>query len=469
MSLKKKIVLALLVVILVLLNVAIFHHHGDLTGNVELHMLISGTKKTEVQDYYSPTKAVIGTQTGLDQLTKKNKEMELKFTQTSDTKYTRIDLGVLKAKFTISKMWYEYNGKTQEVDLSAFTEENAVDLNDITSSKIEDGKLVVETKADDPYIIAKAGPTSFVAEIAHRKQTALTIRKVIYALLLDLFAVAIVVLWKKKFSTLPQELWQNRRLILQLARNDFKMKFAGSVLGTFWAFVQPVVTVLVYWFVFGHLGSGNVTASTGVSYPFVLWLIAGLVPWFFFQDALIGGTNSLIEYSYLVKKVVFKISILPIVKQISALYVHIFFIGVMLVLYAAAGHFPDIYMLQVLYYSFAMFIYTLGVCYATSAIVIFFRDLSQIINIILQVQIWMTPIMWNIDTIGPSLPGWALTILKLNPMYYIAMGYRDAMMNKMWFWQRFDQTVYFWLITVVFFGLGTFLFNRLKVHFADIL
>lgn len=201
----------------------------------------------------------------------------------------------------------------------------------------------------------------------------------------------------------------------------------------------------------------------------MLWLIAGLVPWFFFQDALIGGTNSLIEYSYLVKKVVFKISILPIVKQISALYVHIFFIGVMLVLYAAAGHFPDIYMIQVLYYSFAMFIYTLGVCYATSAIVIFFRDLSQIINIILQVQIWMTPIMWNIDTIGPSLPGWALTILKLNPMYYIAMGYRDAMMNKMWFWQRFDQTVYFWLITVVFFGLGTFLFNRLKVHFADIL
>lgn len=470
MSFKKKVVFVFLVVVLVLLNVVIFHHHGDLTGNVELHMLISGTKKTEVQDYYSPTKAVIGTQTGLDKLDKKNKEMELKFTQTSDTRYTRIDLGVLKAKFTISKIWYEYNGKTQEVDLSAFAKDNAVMSHDIVSSKLEDGKLVVETKADDPYIISKVGPTSFVDEIAHQKQRSLMVRKVIYAILLDLFAVAVVVLWKKKFSTLPRELWENRRLIRQLSRNDFKMKFAGSMLGTFWAFVQPVVTVLVYWFVFGHLGSGDVTATTtGVQYPFVLWLIAGLVPWFFFQDALIGGTNSLVEYSYLVKKVVFKISILPIVKQLSALYVHIFFIGVMLVLYACAGHFPDIYMLQVVYYSFAMFIYTLGVCYATSAIVIFFRDLSQIINIVLQVQIWMTPIMWNIDTIGPSLPGWALTLLKLNPLYYIVMGYRDAMMNKMWFWQRFDMTFYFWAVTMIVFGIGTFLFNRLKVHFADIL
>ncbi len=468
MSFKKKVVLAAAVVILVLLNVLIFHHHENPVGDVELHMLISGTQKTEVQDYYSPTEAVVGTQTGLDQLTKTNHEMELKFMQTSDTKFTRLDLGILKAKFTISKIWYEYDGKKQEVDLNAFTKDKASELHDISSSKVEDGKLVIETKADDPYIITEVGPTSFASEIAHKKQVSLLVRKIIYALLLDILAIGVAFLGKK-YSSLPRELWQNRRLIHQLARNDFKMRFAGSMLGTFWAFVQPVVTVLVYWFVFGHLGSGNVTASTGVSYPFVLWLIAGLVPWFFFQDALIGGTNSLVEYSYLVKKVVFKISILPIVKVISALYVHVFFICVMLVLYACGGHFPNAFMLQVIYYSFAMFIYTLGVCYATSAINIFFRDLSQIINIVLQVQIWMTPIMWNIDTIGPSLPGWALTILKLNPMYYIVMGYRDAMMNQVWFWQRFDQTCYFWLITVVFFGIGIFLFNRLKVHFADIL
>ena len=109
-----------------------------------------------------------------------------------------------------------------------------------------------------------------------------------------------------------KELFGNRKLILNLAKNDFKTKYAGSYLGIVWAFIQPVVTVLVYWFVFevGLRQTGNAEV------PFVLWLIAGLVPWFFFSDALNGGTNSLLEYNYLVKKVVFKISVLPIVKII---------------------------------------------------------------------------------------------------------------------------------------------------------
>ena len=73
--------------------------------------------------------------------------------------------------------------------------------------------------------------------------------------------------------------------------------------------------------------------------------------------------------------------------------------------------------------------YGLGICYLTCAIVIFFRDLTQIINIIIQVQVWLTPIMWNIDTMGSSMPGWLIVIFKLNPMYYIVNGYRDSMMN----------------------------------------
>ncbi len=117
-------------------------------------------------------------------------------------------------------------------------------------------------------------------------------------------------------GTIPEQ----SRLVLSLAKNDFKTKYAGSYLGIVWAFIQPIVTVFVYWFVFGLALRGG--ADRGV--PFVLWLVAGLVPWFFFQDALIGGTNSLLEYNYLVKKVVFNIRILPIVKVISALFVHAF-------------------------------------------------------------------------------------------------------------------------------------------------
>ena len=117
----------------------------------------------------------------------------------------------------------------------------------------------------------------------------------------------------KKLLSLPIELYHNRQLILNLAKNDFKTKYAGSYLGIVWAFIQPIVTILVYWFVF----SVGLKAGNAADYPFVIYLVSGIVPWFFFQDALNGGTNSLIEYNYLVKKVVFKISILPIVKIIS--------------------------------------------------------------------------------------------------------------------------------------------------------
>ena len=269
----------------------------------------------------------------------------------------------------------------------------------------------------------------------------------------------------KKVFELPVELYHNRQLIFSLAKNDFKTKYAGSYLGIVWAFVQPIVTILVYWFVF----SVGLRAGNADDYPFVLYLVSGIVPWFFFQDALNGGTNALLEYNYLVKKVVFKISILPMVKIISALFVHLFFIVVVLVLYACHGYFPDLYVLQLIYYSFSVFVLILGISYLTSAVVVFFRDLSQIINIALQVGVWMTPIMWSFQDLGLAADGTIATILKLNPIYYIVSGYRDALIDKVWFWEHPTLTLYYWIFTVVIFFLGARLFKKLKIHFADVL
>lgn len=272
----------------------------------------------------------------------------------------------------------------------------------------------------------------------------------------------------RTFLSLLIEIYHNRKLVFSLAKNDFKTKYAGSYLGIIWAFIQPIVTVLVYWFVFEKgLKAGAMNTKAGIEVPFVLWLVAGIVPWFFFSDALNGATSALLEYAYLVKKVVFKISILPIVKMISALFVHLFFVGFALVLFAAYGYFPDFYTLQVFYYSLAMFMLILGLSYATCSIVVFFRDLTQIINIALQIGIWVTPIMWNIDTM--ELPPAVLRIFKLNPMYYIITGYRDALINKVWFFEHPVQTIYFWILTAVLFCLGSVIFRRLKVHFADVL
>lgn len=270
----------------------------------------------------------------------------------------------------------------------------------------------------------------------------------------------------KSILSLPAEVFQNRRLVLKLAKNDFKTKYAGSYLGIVWAFIQPIVTVLVYWFVFS-VGFRQDTAGS-LEIPFVLYLVAGIVPWFFFQDALNGGTNALIEYNYLVKKVVFKISILPMVKIISALFVHAFFVFFIMVLYACYGRFPDLYYLQVFYYTFCVFMLVLGLCYATCAIVIFFRDLTQIIGIFLQVGVWNVPIMWIAEDVLKAHP-MLLQIMKFNPMYYVVSGYRDAFFFKAWFWERPGWTLYFWLFTAAAFLFGNWVFRRLKVHFADVL
>lgn len=270
----------------------------------------------------------------------------------------------------------------------------------------------------------------------------------------------------------PVEMLRERKLIWKLAKNDFKTKFAGSYLGTIWAFVQPVITVLVYWFVFEKaLGSAAQTTRAGIEAPFLIWLIAGLVPWFFFQDAMNGGTGALLEYNYLVKKVVFKINILPVVKIVSALFVHLFFLAVAVLICIGYGIYPNWYMLQVFYYAACMVLLTMGLVYATSAIVIFFRDMAQIVAIAIQIGVWATPIMWNIDSpdMAERIPEIVMNILKLNPMYYVVNGYRDALINQVAFWEYPGLTAYFWVFTVLMLWIGTSIFKKLRVHFADML
>ena len=266
-----------------------------------------------------------------------------------------------------------------------------------------------------------------------------------------------------KFTTLPVELYQSRFLIWKLARNDFKKRYAGSYMGAVWAMVQPVVTVGMYYIVFdkimGNTGRGPEDA------PFVLFLTAGLVPWFYFTEALNNGTNAMLEYNYLVKKVVFKISILPIIKIIAATFIHIFFVAVLLVVAAMYGYYPSVYTIQLVYYSFCLFVFVLALCYTTCSIVVFFKDLTQIINIALQIGMWATPILWDIRAVSPQ---WAF-FLKINPLVYIVNGYRSAIYERSWFFEDFFSTMYFWIATVVLFGIGAAVFKRLKVHFADVL
>jgi teichoic acid transport system permease protein len=359
----------------------------------------------------------------------------------------------------------EFSKGEQTIQLTEDKLEDAVKIR-LASAEWENDSAVLQTEGKDASLTF-ADDSFVLDELVRDKAIFLCrLKKIITCILIDLVLLAAICL-ADKFMTLPAELYRNRGLIWKLSKNDFKTRYAGSYLGIFWAFIQPVVTILVYWLVFDKgLNVGSTLTREGIEIPFVLWLTAGLVPWFFFQEALMNGTNALIEYNYLVKKVVFKISILPIIKIMSALFVHLFFVIFVLVLFAAYGYYPDLYTLQVVYYSFCMFVLVLALCYITCSVVVFFRDLSQIISIILQVGVWATPIMWQISIINNR---WLAMLFKLNPMYYIVKGYRDALINKQWFFQDIYLTIYFWGFVLVVFGIGTVIFKRLKVHFADVL
>ena len=222
-----------------------------------------------------------------------------------------------------------------------------------------------------------------------------------------------------------KELYQNRKLIWKLSKNDFRNKFAGAYFGIVWAFIQPMVTVAVYFVVF-QLGLRVQPAATG--YPYICWLVSGIIPWFFFSDALPSASNCLLEYSYLVKKVVFKISVLPIVKVISSLFVHLFFIVFAILIFALMGKLPPV----------------------------------------LNVGMWATPILWDTTTI-PNIPNWLNSLLKLNPLYYIVQGYRDSFMNGLWFFEHPWHTLYFWAFVLMAGLISSKVFKRLRVHFSDVL
>ncbi|MBL0721998.1 MAG: ABC transporter permease [Sulfurovum sp.] len=251
------------------------------------------------------------------------------------------------------------------------------------------------------------------------------------------------------------------RLLLKLTKNDFKQRYLGNFLGIFWAFIQPTATIAVFWFVF-QVGFKSQPVD---NFPFILWLVAGMFPWFYFSEGLAQGTNSILSNSFLVKKIVFNVSLLPFIKILSALAIHIFFIFFMYGMFIYYGYYPNIYWLQVIYYLFAMSILLLGLSWITSSVVIFFKDVEQLVTIIIQFGFWLTPIFWSMKIV----PDKYHSLIELNPIVYIIEGYRNSMIYHKWFWEEPMSTIYFWSITIGIFLIGRFTFHKLRPHFADVI
>ncbi len=255
---------------------------------------------------------------------------------------------------------------------------------------------------------------------------------------------------------------KQRYVIFQLTKRDFQNKYLASYLGLPWAFIQPAVTILVMWVVVS-LGFKAGPTNTGV--PFGPWLVCGLVPWFFISDSILGGTGALMEYSYLIKKIYFRPSIIPIIKILTALVIHLFFIAVLAVFAIGYGYNPGIYWLQVPYYLFATIILVLGICWFTASVTVFMRDMGQLVGVTMQIFFWVTPIIWH----ESMLQGKLRYMIYMNPFSYITNGYRESFFNQGWFFENLTLTIYFWCIAGFFFVFGAIIFSRLKPHFADVL
>ncbi|WP_455795952.1 ABC transporter permease [Clostridium butyricum] len=458
MSNKKVIRIVLIVFSMLLLNGLIFKFCNINKNNVNIMYDVISNNSGEYQLFYSNDGNWSEKQTVNSVYEKINDKQKIDFKVPLNYDYLRFDLGDSISKVEISNIKISYMWKKIELDCNLFLQKD--NQNQIDTIVNKNGKLEIKTSGVDPYITYKISD-KLISELHNYASRIELVVKFILCILLDLIGIYIAIKLKSIYA-LIHEISSNKKLIWSLSKNDFKTKYAGSYLGIIWAFIQPIVTILVYWFVFEF---GLKAGAPVPNVPFIVWFMTGLIPWFFFQDALLNGTNCMQEYSYLVKKVLFKISILPVVKIISALFVHLVFIGFLFFVTSIYGFYPTKYTVQLIYYSFCTFCLSLVLSYATCAIVIFFRDLGQIINILLQVGMWLTPIMWSY-TIMPEKYQW---VLKINPMYYIVEGYRDTVINKVWFFEKSFETIYFWIVMLLLFGLGTTIFKKLKPHFADVL
>lgn len=258
-----------------------------------------------------------------------------------------------------------------------------------------------------------------------------------------------------------KDIYSKKQLIWTLALADFKKRFIGSYLGIFWMFMQPIISIIIYYFVFQIGFKSNPVEN----FPYVLWLMPGIIPWFFFNEAMQNGVSTMISYKHLVKKMVFRIDILPLMKVVSSLIVHFIFVFTLIAVFLLFGEQPSIWWLQTVYYMAGNIILVLGLVYLTSAINVFVKDMGQIVNILLQFGFWIAPIMWDISMM-PERIHW---ILRLNPFTYVVDGFRDSFIYHIGFWSKPLWGVYFWAVSILIFVIGMLLFKKMESQFADVI
>jgi teichoic acid transport system permease protein len=257
-----------------------------------------------------------------------------------------------------------------------------------------------------------------------------------------------------------QHIYDNRYLLFQLTKRNFTQRYVENILGLAWAIINPLAMMVILWIVFGI----GFRARMNMGIPYSAYLITGLIAYIFFQGALSSATNSLKAYSFLIKNVNLRISIIPLVTILSELVMHIIILCLACVILLFAGITPSFYWFQILYYLLAANLLLLGMSWLTASINLLLPDTKNIIDIILSFLFYLTPIFWTPDYFSTKTN----MILKINPLYYIITGYRDSLLFRQPFWIEWQYGIYFWGVTLFTLLMGIAIFLLLKPHFADV-
>jgi len=259
-----------------------------------------------------------------------------------------------------------------------------------------------------------------------------------------------------------KSLIKNRKLVWQLGRNDFRNRFASTSLGSIWGFLQPFVFMFTYVIVFQYILKTN---SSG-DYPYLVWFLPGMAMWQWINDSIMSASMSIRSYSYLVKKVVFPVDVIPMISIVASSFVGLFLVVVALVVCLIFGYAPNV--LKLIYVLFAMYAFIIAFTRFTSAITTVVPDFANLLGIAMQLFFWFTPIIWNLNMLEGHQT--ILKVIKCTPFTYLVTSFRDVFIEgNIISENNFVFTIVFWIITIFMFVWGNSVFKRNKKDFADVL
>ena len=252
------------------------------------------------------------------------------------------------------------------------------------------------------------------------------------------------------------------RVLLNLFRMQIRDRYLGSILGIYWAAVNPLLLLGVYTFVFGFIFKSKIPGSEK-SLDYVIWLISGLAPWFCINEGINSSTNSVHSNANIVKNIVFKTEALPLASALMGfipLIVSMLFLLILMIFAGTTFSFNIFFLIPVIVLQF-MFI--AGVGLFTSAITVFIRDIGQLITTLLLMCMFFSPIFYPIKL----MPLIIQKITFFNPFHQIIDGYRCALIyNKM---PDLKGLGYLLCLNIILWFIGLKFFRRLKGYFELVL